>query len=312
MVPLPIVRLRIQHYDLNRIRFISRLPVERNTGMQNIIRLEPEGLIDADDPTPAAGQPESGLPVEGSQSAVPSNEMALQRLDSIRPGSVVMIESRDGSRSEKYFVRKSTRNGATQSIQIVRGTSAEDEAEPKVEEPNYYDILQIGEQAEPEAIHRVYKIMAARFHPDNPKTGDLETFLLLKEAYEVLSDPVRRRAFDARREERNAKPMPVFELKDFVTGVEAEPNRRLGVLSLLYHQRRQDPEHPAVSLLFLEHRMAFPREYLTFTMWYLRAKGYVVAADNADYTISAAGAEFVEANIAKSEMLAQLLFPGSA
>ena len=106
--------------------------------------------------------------------------------------------------------------------------------------------------------------------------------------------------------------MPLFELKDFVTGMAAEANRRLGVLSLLYNQRRQDPDHPAVSLLYLEHRMAFPREYLNFTMWYLRAKGYVTAADNADYTISASGAEFVEANIGQSEVLGQLLFPGRA
>ncbi len=307
------------HYDLNRIWFVSRPSLDRiqefvgeDTGMQNSMRLEPEGLTDTDGLTSAADQPDAGLSVEGAEPAAPSNEMALQRLDPIRPGTVVLIESRDGSRSEKYFVRQSTRSGATQSLRLVRGPLAEKDAKPEVEEPNYYDVLQIGEHAEGEAIHRVYKIMAARFHPDNPKTGDLETFLLLKEAYEVLSDPDRRRQYDARREEQNAKPMPVFELKDFVIGVEAEPNRRLGVLSLLYHQRRQDPDHPAVSLLYLEHRMAFPREYLNFTMWYLRAKGYVTAADNADYTISAAGAEFVEANIGKSEMLAQLLFPGSA
>jgi len=280
--------------------------------MPSSMGLESEGLMDAGDLTSAAGHPETGLAVEGAKPAVSGNELALQRLDSIRPGTVVLIESRDGARTEKYFVKKSTRNGATQGIQIVLGASEEGEPEEKVEEPNYYDVLQIGEQAEAEAIYRVYRIMAARFHPDNPETGDLETFLLLKSAYEVLSDPVSRRAYDARREERNAKPMPVFELKDFVTGVEAEPNRRLGVLSLLYHQRRQDPDHPAVSLLYLEHRMAFPREYLNFTMWYLRAKGYVTAADNADYTISAAGAEFVEANISKSEKLAQLLFPGNA
>jgi curved DNA-binding protein CbpA len=152
--------------------------------------------------------------------------------------------------------------------------------------------------------------MAARFHPDNPKTGDVEKFLLLKKAYEVLSDPDQRREYDTRRQKQEAEPLPVFELKDFVTGIEAEANRRLGVLSLLYNQRRQDPDHPAVSLLLLEQRMAFPREYLNFTMWYLRAKGLVTAADNADYVITASGTDFVEANISRSEALAQLLFPG--
>jgi|CZKN01.1.fsa_nt_gi hypothetical protein len=279
--------------------------------MQNTVPPVRESSINADDPTSVIGQPETGLPTED---AVPGSEVALQRLDTIRPGTVVLIESQDGSHSEEYCVRQSTRNGTTQSIRLVRSPSTDNAAgaEPVAEEPNYYDVLQIGVKAEAETIYRVYRIMAARFHPDNPKTGDVEKFLLLKAAYEVLSDPARRSEYDSRREKQDAEPMPIFELKDFVTGVESEANRRLGVLSLLYNQRRQDPERPAVSLLHLEHLMAFPREYLNFTMWFLRAKGYVTAADNADYTISASGAEFVEANVDKSEVLAQLLFPHHA
>ena len=266
------------------------------------------------DPNFATEWEDSGPSPESQASRLPNNEMALQRFDTIRPGSIVLIESRDGSRTEKYFVRTLTRHGANQSIRLVRGpvveNPADDEAIPEPEEPNYYDILQIGPQAESETIYRVYRIMAARFHPDNPETGNTEKFLLLKTAYEVLSDPDRRAQYDERRQKKEAGPMPVFELKDFVTGVEAEGNRRLGVLSLLYNQRRIDPDHPAVSLLDLEHRMSFPREYLQFTMWYLRAKDFVVAADNSDFTLTAPGAEYVEANIGKSELLGKLLFPG--
>ena len=96
-----------------------------------------------------------------------------------------------------------------------------------------------------------------------------------------------------------------------MTGVEAESNRRLGVLSLLYNQRRMDPDHPVVSLLELEKRMGFPREYLSFTMWYLRAKQFVVAADNADYALTAEGVDHVESNASESEILSKLLKPGS-
>src|SRR5205085_4624894 len=126
-------------------------------------------------------------------------------------------------------------------------------------------------------IHRVFRMMAARFHPDNPETGDVEEFLQMKQAYAVLSDAGKRAAYDADREMQEKAPMPVFELKDFVTGVDAESNRRLGVLSLLYNQRRLTPDHPGVSLLALEHQMGFPREYLCFTLWYLRAKEFAVA-----------------------------------
>ena len=88
----------------------------------------------------------------------------------------------------------------------------------------------------------------------------------MKRAYGVLSDAEQRTECDSTLEmNREAGPRPIFALKDFVTGVEAESNRRLGVLSLLYNQRQTDPEHPGVSLLDLEREMGFPREYLSFT-----------------------------------------------
>ena len=54
---------------------------------------------------------------------------------------------------------------------------------------NYYDLLQINPRAEIETIERVYRIMAARYHPDNQQTGDAERFRLLTEAYQMLRDP---------------------------------------------------------------------------------------------------------------------------
>jgi DnaJ-class molecular chaperone len=54
---------------------------------------------------------------------------------------------------------------------------------------DYYEAQQISSNADSETIHRVYRMMATRFHLDNPRTGNTETFLLLKRAYNVLSDP---------------------------------------------------------------------------------------------------------------------------
>jgi curved DNA-binding protein CbpA len=207
-----------------------------------------------------------------------------------KPGSLVYIHARDGSVDGDCIVVHCTKRGVrfhvglefreeTQSHARMPGRSMPDS------DTDYYDILQISPGAEFETVHRVFRIMAARFHPDNPETGDVEQFLRMKEAYAVLSDPARRAEYDAQRACRDAGPMPIFELKDFVTGVEAEHNRRLGVLSLLYNQRRIDPDHPGVSLLDMEQRMGFPREYLSFTMWYLCSKQFVAAADNSDYTL---------------------------
>jgi len=38
-------------------------------------------------------------------------------------------------------------------------------------EPDYYEILQISVNAEPDTVHRVYRLLAQRFHPDNKERG---------------------------------------------------------------------------------------------------------------------------------------------
>jgi curved DNA-binding protein CbpA len=177
-------------------------------------------------------------------------------------------------------------------------------------ESNYYEVLQISRGAEVETIHRVYRIMAARFHPDNPRTGNTETFLLLKRAYEVLVDPEQRAKYDHARQSEEEGPLPIFELQEFVFGLKGEVNRRLGVLALLYNRRRADQDNPGLSLLDLEKRMAFPREHLNFAMWYLRAKGYVSQQDNSDCGITAEGIDFIESHCSGDELIKRLIHAG--
>lgn len=179
-------------------------------------------------------------------------------------------------------------------------------------ETDYYEVLQISRNADIETIHRVYRMMAARFHPDNPRTGDTELFLRLKHAYEVLSDTGRRARYDACHQLEQEAPLPIFELKDFVHGLRGEMNRRMGVLSLLYNRRRADEDHPGLSVMDLEKRMAFPREHLNFALWYLRAKGYVRQEDNSDCGITAAGIDFIESHSSHDDLVKRLIHAGPA
>src|SRR5258708_1734609 len=71
---------------------------------------------------------------------------------------------------------------------------------------DYYDVLQISATADPEMVHRVYRLLAQRFHPDNRETGDADHFLLIQEAYKILSDPERRAHYDAETESLRRKP----------------------------------------------------------------------------------------------------------
>jgi curved DNA-binding protein CbpA len=172
---------------------------------------------------------------------------------------------------------------------------------------DYYEALQISRNADIETIHRVYRMMAIRFHPDNPRTGNTETFLLLKRAYQVLADPVRRAQYNAARQIQDQEPLPIFELKDFVVGLKGEMNRRLGVLSLLYNRRRSNEDKPNLGLLDLEKLMGFPREHLTFTLWYLKSKGYVSVEDNSDCGITAQGIDFIEENWSTDALVKELI-----
>jgi len=41
---------------------------------------------------------------------------------------------------------------------------------------DFYELLQVSSSAEPETIHRVYRLLAQRWHPDNRETGDVAKF----------------------------------------------------------------------------------------------------------------------------------------
>jgi curved DNA-binding protein len=175
------------------------------------------------------------------------------------------------------------------------------------EEPDYYEILQLSPNAEMETINRVYRIMAGRFHPDNAETGDIDKFLLLSQAFGVLGDPEKRAAYDTQRTGHSHRAVPLFQAKEFLDDKVGEANRRLGVLCLLYAQRRRNPDHPSLSLLELEEMMAYPREYLQFTLWYLKQKEFIDRDQGSHFTLTALGVDFVEEHTPSNPGLHKLL-----
>jgi hypothetical protein len=177
---------------------------------------------------------------------------------------------------------------------------------------DYYELMQISPNAELATIQRVYRMLAARYHPDNPETGNTDKFVQLQKAYEVLSDPAARTAHDALLSQQSGQPLPVFEMKEFVVGIDAEMNRRLGMLCLLYNRRRSTAEHPGLSVLDMESKMALPREYLEFTIWYLKEKELVRRDEStSEIMITAKGIDFVEQNMPASRIVHKLLKPGN-
>jgi curved DNA-binding protein CbpA len=172
---------------------------------------------------------------------------------------------------------------------------------------DYYELMQISPHAEMETIQRVYRMLAGRYHPDNASTGDMERFLRLNEAYQVLCDPQARAEYDADYHAQHLEPIELFNLRDFAAGIDGEGNRRMGLLCLLYNRRRMNAEDPGLSLLEFEKLMTCPREHLVFTIWYLKDKEYLRQTEDSSYAITASGVDYVEAGLPKNRILYKLI-----
>jgi len=163
-----------------------------------------------------------------------------------------------------------------------------------------------------ETVQRVYRFMAARFHPDNRKSGDVRALSAaptgVRSAVGLGAAGAVRRP-ECRGRQRAARYLRAAGFHRWHGGRDQPP---AGVLSILYHRRRRNEARPSLSLLDLEGRMALPRDYLVFTLWYLRAKGYVKAEDNSDFSLTAAGMDYLEAESSHNQMAHELMWPRRA
>ena len=63
---------------------------------------------------------------------------------------------------------------------------------------DYYKALGVPRNASEDDIKRAYRTLAMQFHPDRNKSKDAEAKMQeLNEAYAVLSDPEKRKQYDA-------------------------------------------------------------------------------------------------------------------
>jgi molecular chaperone DnaJ len=64
-------------------------------------------------------------------------------------------------------------------------------------QPDYYKVLGVDKKASQDDIKKAYRKLARRYHPDqNKEPGAEERFKEVSEAYDVLSDPEKRKRYD--------------------------------------------------------------------------------------------------------------------
>ena len=162
---------------------------------------------------------------------------------------------------------------------------------------DYYETLQISVNADSDTIHRVYRLLAQRFHPDNQETGNATRFRQICDAYQALSDPEKRAQYDAvHRQKQQQRWRLVTAGTQSENDFEIERLSRLTVLEVLYTRRRLEADTPGIFVGELEDLTGRPREHLEFTLWYLVQRGFVQRTDNSRLVITAEGVDHLEQN----------------
>jgi curved DNA-binding protein len=164
--------------------------------------------------------------------------------------------------------------------------------------PDYYEVLQISPTAQSFIMTKAYRLLAAFYHPDNKETGDSEAFKNVVEAYRVLSDPVRRAAYNREKfgmlsSPSNGGKPPVREPAERRTEDERELRRQL--LQALYNVRRTQPHRPSLPLMVIPDLFGCSIDEAQFTLWYLRGKKFIELMDDG-MVIIVAGVDHVESN----------------
>ena len=166
---------------------------------------------------------------------------------------------------------------------------------PDTENLDYYDVLQVSDNAETEMIGRVYRILAQRYHPDNRETGNEARFREITEAYQILSNPEKRARYDATHQKRRKDRWRLVAAgADSENDFEMEQAMRLTMLEALYTKRRLEPSTPGIFSRDLERMLGRPREHLEFTIWFLSQKKLIATDDNSRLFLTADGVEYLE------------------
>ena len=158
---------------------------------------------------------------------------------------------------------------------------------------DYYDLMQISQNADEDTIQQMFRYLAKKWHPDNPK-GDPERFRLLVEAHKILTNAERRAAYDLKYQGYwEAKWNIVADAADGQAFI-SENEIRERLLSLYYVQRRSKMNDPGLGELEVSRLMRVPIHLIEFQIWYLKEKSWIMRLENGKLALTVSGVDEVE------------------
>jgi DnaJ domain len=158
---------------------------------------------------------------------------------------------------------------------------------------DHYALLGIDPESVSETMHGAYVALARKYHPKNLLTGDAEMFEAVNLAYEVLTDPVRRREFDELHHVGQEASGPKFSGVEFFDALGRDAILRSAILCLLYDRRRTRPSAPGVSMRIIETMVEATAVELSSALWYLKQRGLAASDDKSSLQITADGMDFL-------------------
>jgi curved DNA-binding protein len=125
---------------------------------------------------------------------------------------------------------------------------------------DFYEVLGVERGASGDDIRRVYRKLARRYHPDvNKEPGAEERFKEVSEAYDVLSDPEKRKRYDAGDAGGRRVDFDEADFADLFETFLGGAGRRAG----FGHSAARGADHEAVLELSLEEAARGGRRSLT-------------------------------------------------
>lgn len=172
---------------------------------------------------------------------------------------------------------------------------------------DHYKVFGVDPKASTDEIHAAYRKQIELYHPERGKTPDREKYEAAQLAFEVLSDPEGRKTFDSVRSGGEDEAECTFSGLSFFSDMRQDVDRRNVILIALYDHKRQKPRTPAITRRQLDMLIKIGEEELQLAIWYLKDRGLMVVDDRSKMQITAAGMDYLQANLPAIESVLPFL-----